>query len=425
MSVDPQEMLLRRAAMLMEQRRFEAAQSELRRVLAENPEHTYAHALLSLALAQDDRIGDDARTEEHRDMLRDSTHHAQQAIASDPNDAIGYYALAVSWHKRDDFDAAIEAGNTAIGLDPYDADAYAIVAASLSRLRRYDETLETVERGLAVDPEHGGCSNLRSLALERLGRGEDAIASAEAQLKRNPDDSTAHAAVGFAHLNRGEHKQAQLAFREALRLDPTDEFARSGMIEAINTGNIFYRTLHRYFVWIGRLNPQTALMIMVGLWLLVNNMDSIAERVPFIAPYTTAITMTYILFALTTWIAKPLMDMLLRLHPFGRHLLNGPERLTSNLIGVLMAFAALSFVAGIALSSINVGMAGVVYCFLLAVFVVATMRMPTKKLKIGVGIASGIVAMMPWIGAIPLFIYGSLGIQFGSQMLASRTQRPF
>lgn len=409
--------------MLLEQRRYSAAQTELRQVLAEFPEHTYAHALLSLALAQDERVGDAARTPEHRDQLIQATRHAELAIASDPNDALGFYALAFSRLKRGDCPAAIEAGQTSIALDPSDADSYAIVAGAQLQSRQYAAALETAERGLRVDPEHGSCTNIRSLSLERLGRAGDAIAAAKAQLSRQPDDSTAHAAVAYAHLNRGEYKQAQLSFREALRLDPTDEFARRGMIEAINSSNIFYRTLHRYFVWMGRLDQRVAFALMIGFYLLVRNIGRLAEAVPALAPYTSVMVLVYVIFALTTWIASPLMNTALRLHPFGRHLLNGKERLTSTLIAILMGLAVLCLIGGTAFLDLTIAMAGVMYCFLLAVFVVATMNMPTPMGRLAIGIASAIVAVLPFIpGMFVYFIYGSLAIQLGSQMLASRSR---
>lgn len=422
MSADPSDTILRRASMLLEQRRYSDAQSELRRLLADNPEHTYAHALLSLALAQDERIGDQARTVEHRDQLIEATRHAELAIASDPNDSRGFYSLAFARNQRRDHAGAVEAGRTAVALDPYDADAYAIVSNSLLQMRQYAEALETAEQGLKVDPEHGPCTNLRSLSLERLGRGGDAIDAANAQLSRHPDDPSAHAAVAYAHLNRSEYKQAQLSFREALRLDPTNEFARLGMIEAINSGNILYRTLYRYFVWIGRLDQRMAFGLMIGFYLLINNIDRIAAAVPFLKPYTTAIVMAYIVFALSTWIASPLMNTALRLHPFGRHLLNGKERLTSNLIAGLLGIALLFLIGGWLWFGFSLAMAGVVYCLVLCVFVVATLNMPTSKLRLGVGVASVIVAALPFFGMIQYFVFGSLGIQIGSQMLAARTR---
>jgi tetratricopeptide (TPR) repeat protein len=423
MSTDPSDILLRRASMLLEQRRFEDAQAELRRLLADDPENVYAHALLSLALSGDDRIGDLARSPEHREQLMTATRHAELAIAADPNDAIGFYALATSRLRRGDHSAAIEAGQSAIALDPYDADYHCVVAAALLRSRKFADALAMSESGLQVDPEHGGCTNLRSLSLERLGRGGDAIDIARAQLSRDPDDSTAHAAVGFAHLNRGEYKQAQQAFREALRLDPMDEFARSGMVEAINSGNFFYRTLHRYFVWIGRLDNRMAVGVIIGLYLLVNGLNQVAVRNPAIEPFVQPLLMLYLVFAISTWIASPLMNTLLRLHPFGRHLLNGNERWTSNFIAVLLVLAMITFAALFSLIGFAAGMIGAVYWLALAVLVVATMRMPTGQTKVLVGVASVVVALLPWLGQVQYFIYGCLAIQIGSQILASRQPR--
>ncbi len=439
MTSDPNDVLLQRASLLLGQRRFEAAQQELRRLLADDPENVRAHALLSLALSQDDRIGDRARTEEHRQQLVTATSHAQLAIAADPSDPVGFFALAVVQLQRGDHAAALAAGRTAIALDPYDADAHSIVAVTLLRSRKYAEALAAAEAGLQVDPEHGGCTNNRSLALDRLGRGGDAIEAARAQLSRDPDDSAAHAAVGFAHLNRGEYKQAQVSFREALRLDPTDEFARSGMIEAINSGNFLYRTLYRYFVWLGRMNRQMAFALMIGLWLLANNINRVAEQIPVLKPFTTVIVMLYVMFALSTWIATPLMRTLLRFHPFGRHLLNGIERWTSNLIAIFLTLGIITFIAGLTFFHFEAGMIGAVYWMVVAVLTAASMNQNTAKARWGVGAASLVVALLPWIGLlttiasggglstmsgfIQWFVYGSLAIQIGSQVLAARTPR--
>lgn len=439
MSNDPSEVALRRASMLLEQRRFEAAQSELRRCLADDPDNASAHALLSLALSQDDRIGDRARTPEHREQLVAATDHGRLAIAADPNDAIGFYAVAVSMAARGDHAAAIEAGRSAIALDPYDPSLYAVVSASMLNSRQFKPALETAEAGLKVDPEHGPCTNLRSLALDRMGRGGDALDAAGAQLRRQPDDAQAHAAVGFAHLNRGEHRQAQESFREALRLDPTDEFARSGMIQAINSGNPFYRILHRYFVWISRLDQRVAFGLMIGIWLLANGLDDLAVRLPALAPYTQPILMVYLLFALSTWIASPLMNTLLRFHPFGRHLLNGRERWTSNLIGGLLALSLVVGIGGWILGHFVFGLIGLVYGMILSVLVAASMSMRTTQQRALFGAASVGVALLPWIGLglsltaeapgvvmgryVSLFFYGCLAIQILSQVIASRTPR--
>jgi tetratricopeptide (TPR) repeat protein len=423
MSTDPSDVLLRRASMLLEQRRYEDAQAELRRLLADDPQHVYAHALLSLALSSDDRIGNKARSPEHRQQLMTATNHAELAIAADPNDAIGFYALATSYLRRGDYSAAIGAGRSAIALDPYDADNYRVVAAALWQSRKFTEALEVSESGLRVDPEHGGCMNLRSLSLERLGRSGDAIDAARAQLSREPNDATAHAVVGFAHLNRGEPKQAQAAFREALRLDPVNEFARGGMIEAINSGNFFYRTLYRYFVWIGRLDQRMAFAVMIGLYFLVNGLNQVGRQYPLIKPFVMPMILLYLVFAISTWIASPLMNTLLRFHPFGRHLLNSNERWTSNLIAALFVLAAITLVGFSASQGVVAGMIMAIYWLILAVLVVATMRMPSPQTKILIGLASFFVALLPCLGDVQYFIYGCLAIQLGSHVLAARQLR--
>lgn len=45
-------------------------------------------------------------------------------------------------------------------------------------------------------------------------------------LARNPDDGFSHANQGWTFLDQGRRLEAMNHFRESLRLDPTDEWAR-------------------------------------------------------------------------------------------------------------------------------------------------------------------------------------------------------
>lgn len=438
MSADPSQHVLQRASLLLQQRRYDMAHRELRNLLADDPENVAAHALLSVALSQDERIGEDARTEIHREQLRLATHHAEQAVALEPGDPSGHYAMAIAALRRNRHRDAIAAAEQAIRLDPHDADYHAALSMAEMGRRNFSAALSAAEQGLSNEPEHARCGNLRALALDRLGRGGDAIATAGEQLRRNPESSHAHAILGFAHLNRGEHRQAKEAFREALRLDPTDEFARQGMIQAIHTGNPVYRWLFYVLSWLGRLDARVSFALMIGLYLLVNNIGVIANQLPFIEPYQSVVIMAYLIFALTTWIATPLMNMLLRLHPFGRHLLNGPERWTSNLVaGAIGSGLILMLVLG-SLVSLETGFIALVYFMIVAVMVCATMQMPFPRQKWIIGGLSVVALMLPvaglvaavvlgddriFGGSLRFFIYGVLGIQIGSQIWAAQPRR--
>ena len=47
----------------------------------------------------------------------------------------------------------------------------------------------------------------------------------------------------------------------------------------------------------------------------------------------------YAVFALMTWIAQPIFNLLLRLHPYGRYALSRDQTMGANLVGATIALA--------------------------------------------------------------------------------------
>ena len=422
----------------MSHHRYRDAQAQLRSVLADDPEHATAHAMMAIALAQDDAIGDEVRSESHRVQLVEATEHAERSIVLDPDNSFGYHARATTMYVRRRYDEMIESARHAVRLDPYDADYHAVLSQAFLAKRNFAAALESADRGLRVDPEHAACTNLRGFALDRMGRSGDAIHSARDQLARDPEDATAHAMLGFAHLNQRDASAAQTSFREALRLDPTSEFARSGMIEAIKISNPIYRLLFGYFAWIGRLNQAAAFAVMIGAYLLIANLNTIVAAVPFLAPYKSVLLYGYLLFALSTWVASPLMNASLRLHPFGRHLLSREERFTSNLMLVLGGLGLLALVGLTWWFDFGFGLMIALYFMVLSILVVATMNMSPGVRRWTVGGASLLTAALPWIGLAlatvqqdadvlirfaRFFAYATIAIQIGSQVWQAQPQR--
>jgi Tfp pilus assembly protein PilF len=64
-------------------------------------------------------------------------------------------------------------------------------------------------------------------------------------LAMDPDDAHAHANRGWLLLRRGQPDEAMQSFQSALRLDPTLDWARLGMIEAMKAGHVATRSGRR------------------------------------------------------------------------------------------------------------------------------------------------------------------------------------
>lgn len=318
---------IERACLLISQNRFQMAQDLLRQALVQEPNSAKAHAYLALCLAQ------------NRDQLKEATRVAEQAVFLAPDDPFSHYVLASVWEDRNQIDKALSSVNESISLDPTNPAAYALKAQLLGKQKNWRAALESAEEGLKIDPDDESCGALRSLALERLGKVQDSRLQAEESRRQNPDSTWAHSSHGWAMLNQGDYRAAQQSFAEALRLSPTNELARSGMIQALNSSNFLYRWIYQVMIKMSRLSSRFQWLLIIGLWLGIRFLNQLGKNNPALLPWILPITLTYLLLAVMSWIMQPLFNTMLRFHPFGKYLLSTKEKWASNLIAGVLAFA--------------------------------------------------------------------------------------
>lgn len=311
---------IERVRILVRQSRHAEAEREIRRYLASHPEDGRAHSLLALCLIHD------------RNRLPEANSEAGRGVHFAPDDFYTHYVLALVLFRRNLLSQALQAADEAVALEPCSALIHGIRGEILNSLGRHSDALVASDAGLGHDPEDQTCSAVRSIALERLGKVADARAEAEHSIRRNPDSSEAHAARGWALLNSGQHRAACESFREALRLEPANEFARQGMIRAINCGNPLFRLFFHVMMWMSRQDWRLRWGLMIAFVVMQQVLSSIAGRNEQLRPWVLPLAITMLLLALLSWIINPLFNTVLRFHPFGRHLLNSRERLRSNVI---------------------------------------------------------------------------------------------
>ncbi|MEM6688533.1 MAG: tetratricopeptide repeat protein [Planctomycetota bacterium] len=428
---------LQRAELLLSQRRFELARRQLNQMLAEYPDDSTIHAMLSMALSTDESIGEDVRSDAHVEQLNRSTEHARKAIVSDPNDPFAHYTHALVLYKRNRYEESLEATDDTLRLDPQDSDCWGLRAANLLELKRFEEALQAADHGLEVSPEHGWCLSLRSYSLERLGRLVEASGAAQSRLREDPDDSHAHCMVGYTHLNSGRHQEAKESFREALRLDPTNEFARVGMMQAISSRSLVFRAVYRYYQWISEFNSKLGFIIIIGFYVVSRSVGALGQAFEAIQPYTTAIVLLYGIAAIATWLAWPILQAMMRFDRFGKHLLSREEKWKSSMVAGVLILGA---VAGCIFTYLSEDFFAVLipfmYAMVIAILIVATFFVPIGPKRWGFAFASLVVALLPFYGlfsqvngqqgafsqSITWFTYGTLAIQITSQLVASRRQ---
>lgn len=416
-----------RAMLLQEQERYDLAEAELLKHLAAEPEDGFAHALLSHGFLNRDRL-DDAEAE------------ARRAVGLLPDDAFCHYVLARVMVGRNRLLEALAAALEAMRLRPEDPDYHSLIAAIHFDRAKWNEALAAAESGLRLDPEHEGCNNLRAMALVKLGRKAEAGATIGATLAVNPENPFSHANQGWTLLEQGQRKAAMEHFRESLRLDPTNDWARAGLLEAMKAGNPVYALLLRYFLWMQKLPGGVQWGIFIGGYLGNRMLGELSAGNPAWAPWITPIRIAYVSFAILTWLASPLLNLTLFLHPMGRHALGGDERWQARLVGtcLLVAIGALGCWLGLGrqdgylvmalvfgLLSVPVagvfncprgwprwtmaGFAGILFCVGLTAVVLLTFVQPRARSGLG----------RTAMGSLNLFLIGFLLSQWIGNFLAS------
>jgi len=323
-----------RAWAALERSRYDLAETEFRAALAEDPDEAQNHAGLALCLTERERF-DEAEAE------------AKAAVGMAPDIDFCHYVLGRVLFDRNRFDEAIAVAGEAIRIDPQDANNRYLLAMVFSRQRRWSLCLEAADAGLAIDAEHEGCTNLRALALTHLGRKDEATNTIAGALERAPESTLTHTNQGWSLLHRNDPKAALEHFREALRLDPSNDWAREGLLTALKASNGFYRGVLAFFLFMQRKGAAARWMIIVGIIVGQQVLFRVSEGDSALAWTALIVAILATVFVALTWLANPLMNLLMRFHPHGRHALTEEQRTQSTLIGCCLVIAAGFFVAEI------------------------------------------------------------------------------
>ena len=247
--------------------------------------------------------------------------------------------------ERNRFEDALAAINEALRLEPEDADYHSLQGSIYLNLYQWRDALESAEQGLRIDSEHVGCTNLRAIAMVKLGRRKEAGATIDAALARNPENSITHANQGWTYLEAQEPDKAAEHFREALRLDPTNEWARQGIVEALKARYFIYSVFLRWFLWMSKLSPTAQWGVILGGYFAQKILLAVVASNPALGPIIWPVLILYFIFVLMTWIAAPLFNLILRLNRFGRLVLSREETVAANWFGACMFLAFISLAA--------------------------------------------------------------------------------
>lgn len=240
-------------------------------ILIQHGKYKEAQALLGIRLTEEPNDPDLhlmlAQVLSHLGRSKEAAASARTAISLDPESGFPFEVLAQILIGSSDLKGAEDAINQANALDGDCASRRAILARIASDRGKYKLCLEHAQSGLEMDADDDTCRFYRGIALSRLGQHEAADQATLGLLRDDPDDSYNHSARGWILLDQNAVGDAKMHFQEALRLDPDNEDARSGLARCLQQGNPVLGWLLRVIIALDRVSFTKLLLVgvLVGI----------------------------------------------------------------------------------------------------------------------------------------------------------------
>ena len=262
---------------LYRQSRYQLAIETIQSELAENPQHAPSHALWALCLASEKKfVAAEAKSSEALtyDPLCEFSNYARAIVLINSAQRFG----GIELKKRTQ--QATEAIDEAIRIRPSEPNYYEIKAELQLGDENANDAEDSVTTGLTLDPEHAGCLCLQARMLIAQGDASKAVAVAGRALNAAPEESRTHAVYGSCAAANGETELAIRHLREALRIDPLNDSARSALVQALKRDSRIFRLLNRPEESWGRLPVRTrkrlglALAVVLAGLMLVSSLTN-------------------------------------------------------------------------------------------------------------------------------------------------------
>lgn len=157
---------------------------------------------------------------DHQDASKQALERAAQLDSRSQEAYRGLEALA---RKRKDWSAAVAAQRQLARLDTQNASVWTQLAQDYFIAKRYIRALSSSEHAIELAPDNGDAWFFKGLALTQLKRHLEAIDALKNCLKFNSTNKDwVWAALGDIYYSQKLFPEAVAAFREALKLNPTD-----------------------------------------------------------------------------------------------------------------------------------------------------------------------------------------------------------
>ena len=324
---------LNRARLLREQGRPSDASDILVGILQENPDSD--SVLAELALCEMSIQGKESKALES----------VRKAISLEPNYAFyhGIEALILLELRQDK--SAIVSAEKAIAMDPVLTLGYVALSQCYARLNQWKKVEIFSRKALEIDPDLTGARNLLLIALRNQNKNEEHDHHLSGLLSEDPEDSFTHSNAGWSALQRGDDKQAEIHFRESLRLNPNSEHARDGLLNSFKSRSKVYSLYLKYCFFMQRFSAAGQWAIIIGLFIgvrigreILNNFHPLAA---------VALGVAYLLFALWVWVASGIGNFIVLLDKNARFALKKCEVWDGIFVGGAIITGILCAIVGV------------------------------------------------------------------------------
>ncbi|MCA9968706.1 MAG: tetratricopeptide repeat protein [Anaerolineales bacterium] len=197
---------LDRAEAAAEAEDFGTATAELEAVLAQEPDHVDALAVLGGILLTQERV-DEALV------------HLRHALEVEPGHALALANLCGSLALQGAADA-LDTCQQALAVRPDDADVHNSLGILYGQQEQFDEAIAAFEQAIALDPGHNWAHNNLGRTYVNMGRYADGIAALQEALRITPDNARAHYNLALAYAQTEQYAAAVPEYEAALQYDP-------------------------------------------------------------------------------------------------------------------------------------------------------------------------------------------------------------
>jgi PQQ-dependent catabolism-associated CXXCW motif protein len=228
----------RRGLDYQESRKYDLAVYDFTDAIGRNPSHVDAYYQRALAYM---------RTDEYEAALDDFSKVAElaperkaeiQATIADPKFAVGYNARGETYHRKRDYDRAIQEFTQAIQLDPKLALAYANRGSVHYDRGDNDLALQDFDAAIRLDSKNSKFYNGRGHVYLRMADHDRAIEDYGLAIKLSPKIAIYYISRGYSYFRKGNYDSAIADYDEAIKLDPTaSRYGDRGYLHVAN-GNL-------------------------------------------------------------------------------------------------------------------------------------------------------------------------------------------